>query len=493
MEIIFFSFDNYKNKIYSVTHTRLLSFEIYKFIFLYIIMLIFSKLSNYFPFSFFGEIDFISSIIIKIYLFSLLIDISYYYLFKTNEGIYSYFEIIIKLIIYPKLMKIFLLSLSFYSIYSINKNIELLIPQLSINYIKDIYNLDLININYINNEEERNIEINAYLKNTPYTKFCKIHSLGVSFFLFFHFMIIKQRFYLWPKLELGHINNFKKEIFTMIKNIKIIIIPVYFIIYVTLIYFYHTMRVIHLSFYYLTHFILNYILLFLSTESIINFICPKINYQSYETITKGQVIRKDINLIKENSFYIIHHLKHLCDFYIFSHDIKLNTKLLSFEDLEILKKKIFFYIDSLNKKYSLFLYKKKKIINTHIYMDPFNNFKNIIGKISYLFDFSANQIFENDTNIQIIKLLIELIGNIILFIIDAKIIKSNEEKLIIYKEYIEFFYSKLIELDKILSSILNNKQLSEELNNDIYKLRKIINNYFLLIKRNQIKIEFIPE
>ena len=72
---------------------------------------------------------------------------------------------------------------------------------------------------------------------------------------------------------------------------------------------------------------MNYILLFLLTESIINFICAKINYQSYETIIKGQVIIKEINLIEENSFYIIHLLKHLCDFYIFPHDIKLKKLL----------------------------------------------------------------------------------------------------------------------------------------------------------------------
>ena len=493
MEINFFSFDNYKNKIYSVTHLRLLCFEIFKFIFLYIIMLIFSKLSNYFPFSFFGEINFVSSIIIKIFFFSLLIDLSYYYLFKTNEGIYSYFEIIIKLIIYPNIMKIFLLLLSFYSIYTINKNIELLMPKLNLNYINNIYNLESINLNDINDEEERNIEINAYLKNSLYVKFYKVYSFCASFFLLFYFIIIKQKFNLWPKLELGHIDNFKKQIFSIINNLKIIIIPIYCIIYITLIYFYHTMKVIHLSFYYLTHFILNYILLFLSTESIINFICPKINYQSYETVTKGQVIRKQINLLKENSFYIIHHLKHLCDFYIFPHDIKLNTKLLSFEDLEIIKKKIFFYFDILNKKYSLFLDKKKKVITSYIYMGPFYNLKIIIGKISNLIDFSANQIFENETNVQIIKLLIELIGNLILFILDAKIIKSNEEKLLIYKEYIEILNEKLIELDKILSSVFGDKKLSEELNSDIYKLRKIINNYFCLIKIKQNKMNYIIE
>ena len=262
------------------------------------------------------------------------------------------------------------------------------------------------------------------------------------------------------------------------------------ILTIYLLLYYHTFRIIDISLNYLSLFIFVYNLLYTSTDTITNFICPKINYITNETITKGQVIRKEINLIEEDTFYIIHHFKHLCFFYAYPHDIKLNTKLLSFENFKIIQQKILFYINSLKRKYSIFLCQKRYYtLNNN--MNLFEKIKNFIGKIMDYLDFSGNQILENETNIEIIKSVIELIGNIILFIFDAKIMKSNEEKYEIYSDKLPFFIERLIEIDKILIGLIQNRKISEQLNIDLYKLRSIINNYFNLIKIRQNKGQFI--
>jgi hypothetical protein len=292
---------------------------------------------------------------------------------------------------------------------------------------------------------------------------------------------------LWPKLSIGHIDNLKKNILFIISNLGILGFPIFVIIYIIILYYYHTLRIFYLSLNYLSLFLFTYIFLFLSTESLINFICPKINPSSIETISKGQVIRKEIDLLNEEFFYVMHHLKHICDFYQYPNSIQLNTKLLSLENMKMLQKKIYFYIDSLNRKYSNFINKKKDFYRS---MNNFSKIK-VVKNISDYLDFSGNQVLENDTNIDIIKTVIEIIGNIILFISDAKISRTDDEKYTIYSDFINFFIERMVEIDKILFELFKNRKISEDLKNDIFKLKSIINNYYQLIKLRQKKIQFI--
>jgi hypothetical protein len=183
----------------------------------------------------------------------------------------------------------------------------------------------------------------------------------------------------------------------------------------------------------------------------------------------------------------MHHLKHICDFYQFPNNIQLNTKLLSLENMKMLQKKIYFYIDSLNRKYSIFMNKKKNFYHSTNIIRKMKVIKNI----SDYLDFSGNQVLENDTNIDIIKTVIEIIGNIILFISDAKISRTDDEKYTIYSDFINFFIERMVEIDKILFELFKNRKISEDLKNDIFKLKSIINNYYQLIKLRQKKFQFI--
>lgn len=487
MEIDFFSNKKYKKKIYSVTNLRLLAFEIHKLIFMYIILAIISKLSNYFPISFFFQIKFNFYIITKVYLFSLIIDICFFISFKKDQGQYSYFEIILTLIKRPNLIKILSLNLSFFSLYLIIKNIKKLMPGLKSKYIKEQYNIEPI---YINEYEENYYERKGISKPTIYENFDFLFTFCATTYFLFNFVLIKHRFNLWPKLNIGHIDNLKKNIIFIISNLGVLGFPIFIIIYIIILYYYHTLKIFYLSLNYSFLFLFTYIFLFLSTESIINFICPKVNSSTIETISKGQVVRKEIDLLNEEFFYIMHHLKHICDFYQFPNNIQLNTKLLSLENMKILQKKIYFYIDSLNRKYSYFMSKKNKKNSFYLSNNIIDRIK-VVKNISDYLDFSGNQVLENDTNIEIIKTVIEIIGNMILFISDAKISQTDDEKFTIYSDFINFFIERMVEIDKILFGLIKKNKISEELKNDIYKLRSIINNYFQLIKLRQNKYQFI--
>jgi len=484
MEIDLFSNKKYKKKIISVTNLRLLSFEIHKFIIMYIIMAIISKLSNYFPISFFFQMKFNFYIITKIYLFSLIIDICFFISFKKNQGQYSYIEIIFSLIKRPNLLNILLINLSFFSLYLIIKNIKKLMPGLKSKYIKEQYKIEPI---YVDDYEENYYESNGISKSTIYENFDFLFTFCATIYFLFNFVIIKQRFNLWPKLNIGHIDNLKKNIIFIISNLGILGFPIFAIVYIIILYYYHTLRILYLSLNYSSLFLFTYIFLFLSTESIINFICPKINSSTIETISKGQVIRKEIDLLNEDFFYVMHHLKNICDFYQFPNSIQLNTKLLSLENMKMLQKKIYFYIDSLNRKYSNFISKKKDFYYS---INIINKMK-VVRKISDYLDFSGNQVLEKDTNIEIIKTLIEIMGNIILFIADSKISRTDDEKYTIYSDFINFFIERMVEIDKILFGLIENRKISEELKNDIFKLKIIINNYFQLFKLRQSKYQFI--
>lgn len=484
MEINIFSNKKYKTKIYSVTNLRFLSFEIHKLIFMYIIMAITSKLSNYFPISFFFQMKFNFYIITKIYLFSLIIDICFFISFKKNQGQYSYFEIILTLIKKPNLIKILSINISFFSLYLIIKNMKRLIPGLKSKYIKEQYNIEPI---YVDEYEENYYESNGISKPTIYENFDFLFTFCATIYFLFNFVIIKQRYNLWPKLNIGHIDNLKKNIIFIISNVGILGFPIFAIIYIVILYYYHTLRIFYLSLNYLSLFLFNYIFLFLSTESIINFICPKINSSTIETISKGQVIRKEVDLLNEEFFYVMHHLKHICDFYHFPNSIQLNTKLLSLENMKMLQKKIYFYIDSLSRKYSNFISKKNNFYHS---MNIISRMK-VVKNISDYLDFSGNQVLENDTNIEIIKTVIEIMGNIVLFISDAKISRTDDEKYTFYSDFINFFIERMVEIDKILFGLIENRKISEDLKNDIFKLKYIINNYFQLIKLRQNKFQFI--
>ena len=478
---MFFEDNKYKDKIYSVTNLRLLSFEIYKFFLLYLFIIIISKLSHIFPLNFFFEMNFNFYSLIKIFIYYLTIDICYFILFKYNTGIKSFPEFIISLIVHPNIIKLISMSISFSLIFISTKEFKSLMPRLEFDYIKNKYDLD----NY--SEEEENERYKEYNKfyNSDF-----LYDVIISCLLFSCMIFDLEKFNLWPKLQLSRINFLKNKLASSLMNIIIIGIPSFLLIYFFLIFFYHTLFVFDLSLNYASLFIFEYNILYLSLKCIKNFICSPINYITNEINTTDKLIKKEINFLKEDNFYICHHLQQLRDLYEYPRDIKYNINLLSHENLNCLKKKLNFFTDSINKKYQL-IYTKK----SYYYINPNGDFIDKIriffGKIRDLFDFSANQIIQKDTSVQNIKFAIEITGNIILFISDAKINKINEEKYNEYKEYSYYFTDKLIDINTLLVNLIQNKKISENLKKNLQKLRYIIKNYLDVVKYKQMKNKFL--
>lgn len=483
-----FSQNKYKEKIYNITYLRFISYEIYKFFIFYNLMSIISRLSHHFPFSLFYEIEYDSSKITKIFIYLLIIDIGYFISFKSYEGQFSVIEILIYLILKPNLSKILIISFSFCLLYLITKEIKFLMPRLESQYIKNKYHIKPI---YKDEYEENYYARKGLSKYTIYEKTDALFIISVSIILLMHFLVIKQKYDLWPKLDLSRINNFKNKLWIAIKNVFIIGIPVFLIIYLILIFYYQRFFIFSLCSNYTSLFIIEYNILFISIECLHNFICAKINYITNEINTKDQLIQKKIDFQKEECFYIIHHLKNLNEIFKFPHDIKLNTVLLMENNLNSIKNKIYFFTNSLNIKYSSFLGNSLYINVIYNNMNSFEKLIIIIKKVLEYFDFSGNQIFEKETCIEIIKLVIELNGNLILFISDAKINISDEEKYVNYSDHIYFFIERLCEMKKIFYNLWNNKKISEKLRQDINKLNDVINNYFNLIRNRQYRNGFI--
>ena len=206
--------------------------------------------------------------------------------------------------------------------------------------------------------------------------------------------------------------------------------------------------------------------------------------------TVEKLIKKEIRFLKEDNFYIGHHLQHLRDLYEYPRDIKFNTNLLFYENLIYLQKKINFFFEAINKKYS-YSYSKRNYITLRPNNDFIDKIKNFFENIFSFFDFSVNQIIQKDTCVQNIKLLIEILGNVINFIADAKINKSNEEKYDEYKDYSYFFVDKLIDIETILVNLIQNKRISSNLKKNLKKLRYIIKNNNELIRYKQMKNNFL--
>jgi hypothetical protein len=206
--------------------------------------------------------------------------------------------------------------------------------------------------------------------------------------------------------------------------------------------------------------------------------------------TVEKLIKKEIRFLKEDNFYIGHHLQHLRDLYEYPRDIKFNTNLLFYENLIYLQKKINFFFEAINKKYS-YSYNKRNYITLRPNNDFIDKIKNFFENIFSFFDFSVNQIIQKDTCVQNIKLLIEILGNVINFIADAKINKSNEEKYDEYKDYSYFFVDKLIDIETILVNLIQNKRISSNLKKNLKKLRYIIKNNYELIRYKQMKNNFL--
>ena len=478
----------YKEKIYNITYLRLISFEIYKYFLLYFLMSIISRLSYHFPLSLFYDIEYISSKLTKIFIYLLIIDIGYFFSFKSYEGHFSIMEILINLILRPNLLKILTISFSFCLLFLMTKEIKFMMPRLESQYIINKYRLEPV---YKDEYEKNYYESKGIYKFTAYENADGLFIICVSIILLINFIIIKQKYDLWPKLELGRINNFKNTLWIAIKNIFIIGFPAFLIIYLIFIFYYQSLFIISLCFNYAAVFVIEYNLLFISNECLLNFICPKINYITNEINTKDKLIQKEIDFQKEEYLYIIHHLKHLIDIYKFPNDIRLNTQLLYIDNLNNIKNKIYFFINSLNRKYSIFLGKSTTYIYNNYTMNSIDKLKIIINKILEYFDFSGNKIFENDTCLEIIKLIIELNGNLIIFISDAKINISDEEKYMNYSDHIYFFIERLCEMKQIFFNLWNSKKISEELKKDLYKLNDLINNYFNLIRNRQNRYQFI--
>lgn len=491
----FFPDTKYKDKIYTVTKFRLISYEIYKFFLLYIFMNTISTISLYLPIiNQLYEIKMKYFIIIKIFFFLLLIDMTYYLLLKSNSGKYSLLELIITNIYFPNLSQILSIALSFISLIFLTKNFISLYPKINSDYIRELYDIEPV----YKDDEEENYYVNKGLQKDTLVEMTERKIIFIfSFIMLLKFVIIKNDFYLWPKINICRIDNLKRNIWLMIKNIFIIGIPVLFFIYLLISYEYHNFHVFKISFNYLSLFLIEYNLLFTSQSMIKNFICPKINHSCKQTITEGQVIRFYIDFKKEESFYIIHHLKHLVDFYKYPHNVNLNQKLLKKVDLDELKNKINYFDKVIDDKKNKFLErdnKSKRLINSYK-KDFFSQIKIIFYLLKNIFDFSANEIFENDTCFEIIKLYTNLLINVIIFIAEAKFPKDTKETIIQRyienRDFIGELIDKLVNVDKALSIVIQNNKVSNDLNINCKKLREYIRLYFGIIKKTQTKYQFI--
>ena len=298
---IFFEDNKYKAKIYSITNLRILSFEIYKLFLLYTFLFILSKLSHFFPLNFFFELNFNFFSLIKIFIYLLITDICYFLLFKSNTGIKSFHEFIISLIHAPNIIKLISMSLSFCLIFFCTREFISLMPRLDFDYIKKKYDLDY------NNEDEENEGYNEYDR-CYYSDF--FYVISVSNFLFFKMIFDLERFNIWPRMNLSRINNFKNQLFYSFINVGIIGLPSFIIIYFVLVFFYRTLFVFDLSLNYTSLFVLEYNIIFLSLNCIKNFICAPINYITNEINTPDKLIKKEINFLKEENFYICHQHLH---------------------------------------------------------------------------------------------------------------------------------------------------------------------------------------
>ena len=487
MKNIFFNHEKYKEKIYNITNLRILSFEIYKLFIFFIFISLLIKLCHYFPFSYFYEIEYNFFIFTKIYIYLLIIDISYFILFKSNSGQFTIMEIIINSILRPNIIKLAAISISFSLLYLTTIEMKSLMPRLNRQYIKNKYNIEPV---YKDEYEENYYERKGLTKSTVYDYSDRLFNICAPIILLFHFIIIKQKINIWPKMELFRIGHLKNNLKNSIINIWLIWVPSFFIIFIIFIFFYHSLFIFDLCFNYASLFIIEYNMLFLSIECLKNFICAKVNYITYELNTKEQLIKKQIDFLNEENFYIIHHLKNINNIYKYPYEFKINTILLKNENLENIKNKIYFFIDSINRKYAQFL-SKKKYFHISYAMNAIDKIKIMIQNVSDFFDYSGNQVFENETCIEIIKYIIEINGNIIIFIADAKIDKSNEEKYMEYSDYIYFFIERLFELQTILMNLIQNRKISESMRNDLDKLMVLINNYYDLIRNRQNKYHFI--
>ena len=478
---IFFEDNKYKAKIYSITNLRILSFEIYKLFLLYMFIFILSKLSQFFPLNLFFELNFNFFSLIKIFIYLLITDICYFLLFKSNTGIKSFHEFIISLIHAPNIIKLISMSLSFCLIFFCTREFISLIPRLDLDYIKKKYDLDY------NNEDEENEGYNEYDR-CYYSDF--FYVISISNFLFLKMIFDLERFNIWPRMNLSRINNFKNQLFYSFINVGIIGFPSFIIIYFVLVFFYRTLFVFDLSLNYTSLFVLEYNIIFLSLNCIKNFICAPINYITNEINTPDKLIKKEINFLKEENFYICHHLQQIRDLYEYPRDVKFNTNLLLYENLKCIKKKVNFFIDSINRKYQL-IYNKKYYYYINPNGDLIDKIKIYFQKIFSFFDYGPNQIIEKETSIHNLKFIIEIIGNIISFISDAKINKVNEDKYNDYKDYSYYFVEKLIDIDTILVNLMQNKRISENLKKNLQKLRYIVKNYFEVIRYKQMKHKFL--
>jgi hypothetical protein len=267
-------------------------------------------------------------------------------------------------------------------------------------------------------------------------------------------------------------------------------IPAFLVLYLINIYFYGTLFIFDLSMNYTFLIVLEYNIFFISLNCLQNFICAPINFLAGDVNTVEKLIKKEIRFLKEDNFYIGHHLQHLRDLYEYPRDIKYNKNLLFYENLIYLQKKINFFFEAINKKYS-YSYNKRNYITLRQNNDFIDKIKNFFENIFSFFDFSVNQIIQKDTCVQNIKLLIEILGNVINFIADAKINKSNEEKYDEYKDYSYFFVDKLIDIETILVNLIQNKRISSNLKKNLKKLRYIIKNNYELIRYKQMKNNFL--
>ena len=485
MSTLLFSFNKYKDKIYSVSNLRLLSFEIYKLFVFYIIISIISRLSKYFPFSYFYEIDFNFYILTKIAIFLLIIDLCYYILLKSNVGQFSYPEIILSFIQKPNIIKILLISISFFAIFLFTNELKSLMPRLNSIYVKDKYNIEPI---YKDDYEENYYLQKGLSKSTIYENADNTLIICACIIYIFNFIIIKQNF--WTRLDINRISNLKNKLLISIRNIANIGVPLFFIIYIILIGFYHTLFVFDLCLNYTSLFIIEYNILYITKECLNNFICSKINYICYEINSIEKLIKKDVDFKNEENFYIIHHLLNLNDLYKFPHNVKINEILLKLENLNVIKKKIYYFNDLINRKYAMFL-KKKNFFKINNDVSGIDNIKKMIQNFSEFFDYRAKQIFENETCVENLKIIINIIGNIILFISDAKINKSNEEKYMEYSDNIYFFIERLFDIDKILFNFIKKSKNNESFWNELTKIRRSIKYYFYLIRNRQNKCGFI--
>lgn len=115
-----FNNNSFNDKMQSVYYLRFISFQIWKFLLLFIFLFILFYLTHFWPFSFFSVLNFKFLSYIQIYFFLIFIDFLQMELFIQSNSQYSFFEIMIKIFLIPNKTTFSIFAITFLNYINLN-------------------------------------------------------------------------------------------------------------------------------------------------------------------------------------------------------------------------------------------------------------------------------------------------------------------------------------------------------------------------------------